>query len=146
MTVSEAEALDWIRYTFETDLPVARLLGARPIACDPVAGRLTVEFSPRPEFLNLLGWIQGGILTAMLDMAMSFAVLCTLDRHHVVPSLEIKTSYLAPAKLAPLIGEGRLLRKGRAIAFMEGRLLDADGNLLTTATGTGQIRPRPAMT
>jgi len=146
MVVSEAEALEWVRHTFETELPVARLLGARPLACDPKAGRLTVEFTPRPEFLNLLGWIQGGILTAMLDMAMSFAVLCTLDRQHVVPSLEIKTSYLAPAKLAPVIGEGTLLRRGRAIAFMEGRLTDVDGNLLTTATGTGQIRPRPART
>jgi uncharacterized protein (TIGR00369 family) len=80
----------------------------------------------------------------MLDMAMSFAVLSTLDRQHVVPSLEIKTSYLSPAKLGPVIGEGQLLRKGRSIAFMEGRLVDIDGKLLTTATGTGRIRPRPS--
>jgi uncharacterized protein (TIGR00369 family) len=142
--VDETEALAWIKQTFAEELPVARLLGARPLSCDPKAGCLTVEFTPRPEFLNLLGWIQGGILTAMLDTVMSFAVLCTLDRQHVVPSLEIETTYLAPAKLAPVFGEGRLLRRGRAIAFMEGRLTDGDGNLLTTATGTGQIRARSA--
>ena len=140
--MSAAEPLDWIRDTFE-ELPVAKLLGARPVACDPVAGCLTVEFVARPEFCNLLGWVQGGILTAMLDVAMSFAVLATLDRHHVVPSLEIKTNYISPAKAGRLMGEGRLVRKGRAIAFMEGRLFDPGGSLLTTATATGQIRPRP---
>jgi uncharacterized protein (TIGR00369 family) len=143
MAARDTQAFDWIRHTFEAELPIARLLGARPTACDPGAGRLTVEFSPRPEFCNLLGWVQGGILTAMLDMAMSFAVLATLDRNHVVPSLEIKTSYLSPVKLGLVIGEGQLLRRGRSIAFMEGRLLDTDGKVLTTATGTGQIRPRP---
>jgi uncharacterized protein (TIGR00369 family) len=144
MAASDTEAFEWITHAFEVELPIARLLGARPIACDAVAGRLTVEFSPRPEFCNLLGWIQGGILTAMLDLAMSFAVLATLDRQHVVPSLEIKTSYLSPVKLGPVIGEGWLVRKGRSIAFMEGRLVDTDDKLLTTATGTGQIRPRPS--
>jgi uncharacterized protein (TIGR00369 family) len=142
MQVSEAEALDWVRETF-AELPVAGLLGANPVACDPGRGRLTVEFHTRPEFCNLLGWIQGGMLTAMLDVAMSFAVLSTLERGHVVPSLEIKTSYLAPAKPGTIVGEGALVRRGRTVAFMEGRLFSPDGSLLTTATATGQIRPRP---
>jgi|SRR5215475_2152080 len=139
---SEAEALDWVRAMFE-ELPVAKLLMAWPVGCDPVLGRLTVEFVGRPEFCNLLGWIQGGILTAMLDVAMSFAVLCTLDRRHVVPSLEIKTSYISPARPGTIVGEGRLVHKGRSTAFMEGRLVDPDGGLLTTATATGRIRLRP---
>jgi uncharacterized protein (TIGR00369 family) len=134
--------LEWIGETFE-QLPVAHLLGARPVACDPAVGCLTVEFVARPEFCNLLGWIQGGMLTAMLDVAMSFAVLCTLDRHHVVPTLELKTSYISPAKPGKIVGEGRLVHKGRVTAFMEGRLFDPAGRLLTTATGAGQVRPRP---
>jgi hypothetical protein len=61
MGTTAAEPLDWIADTFE-ELPVAKLLGARPVACDPVAGCLTVQFAARPEFCNLLGWIQGGML------------------------------------------------------------------------------------
>jgi uncharacterized protein (TIGR00369 family) len=144
MAVSAADTLAWIGQTFG-ELPVAGLLSARPVACDPVAGSLTVEFVARPEFCNLLGWIQGGMLTAMLDVTMSFAVLCTLDRHHVVPTLELKTSYISPAKTGRIMGEGRLVHKGRVTAFMEGRLFDPAGRLLTTATGTGQVRPRPTM-
>lgn len=140
---NEAAALAWALRLF-AELPVAGLLGARPVACDPRRGHMTVAFEARREFCNLMGTIQGGMLTAMLDMAMAFAVLCTLEDGHVVPSLEMKTSFLAPARPGALTGEGLVVRKGRNVAFMEGRLLDSEGNLLATASATGQVRQRPA--
>jgi uncharacterized protein (TIGR00369 family) len=141
MHATEAEALDWAKRRF-AELPVAGLLCAHPIRCDPQRGRITVTFQARREFCNLMGSVQGGMLTAMLDLSMSFAVLCALDDGHVVPSLEVKTSFIAPALPGEIVGDGMLVRKGRSIAFMEGRLTDRDGNLLTTASATGQIRLR----
>src|SRR5580698_9230589 len=133
MHATETEALDWAKRIF-AELPVAGLLSARPIRCDPQRGRITVAFQAHREFCNLVGSVQGGMLTAMLDLAMSFAVLCTLDDTMVVPSLEIKTTFLAPARVGTLVSEGILLRKGRNIAFMEGRLHNAEGALLATAS------------
>jgi uncharacterized protein (TIGR00369 family) len=145
MHATETEALDWAKRIF-TELPVAGLLSARPIRCDPQRGRMTVAFQARREFCNLIGSVQGGMLTAMLDLAMSFAVLCALEDGHVVPSLEVKTSFIAPARPGEIVGEGMLVRRGRSIAFMEGRLTDPQGNLLTTASATGQIRLREPAT
>jgi uncharacterized protein (TIGR00369 family) len=82
------------------------------------------------------------MLTAMLDLSMAFAVLCTLADGHVVPSLEVKTTFIAPARAGEIIGEGMLVRRGRTIAFTEGRLFDPSGDLLATASATGQIRLR----
>lgn len=141
---SEAAALAWAAHVF-SELPIAGLLGARPIGCDPQRGRMTVAFQATREFCNLMGVVQGGMLAAMLDLAMAFAVLCTLEDGTVVPSLEIKTSFLAPARAGALTGEGHLVRLGRRIAFMEGRLFDPHSNLLATASATGQLRPRPAV-
>ena len=143
MHATEAEALDWAKHIF-TQLPVAGLLTARPIRCDPQRGRITVAFTARREFCNLIGSVQGGMLTAMLDLAMSFSVLCSIEDGHVVPSLEIKTSFVAPARPGEIVGEGIMIRRGRSIAFMEGRLTDPQGNLLTTASATGRIRLRAA--
>jgi uncharacterized protein (TIGR00369 family) len=141
MHATEAEALDWAKRIF-TELPVAGLLSARPIRCDPQRGRMTVAFQARREFCNLIGSVQGGMLTAMLDLVMSFSVLCALDDGHVVPSLEVKTSFISPARQGEIIGEGMLVHRGRSIAFMEGRLTDPQGNLLATASATGQVRLR----
>ncbi len=74
--VTEAAALDWAAGVF-TELPVAGLLAARPLRCDPQHGRMTVSFEARREFCNLMGSVQGGMLAAMLDLVMAFAVLCT---------------------------------------------------------------------
>jgi uncharacterized protein (TIGR00369 family) len=120
---TEAAALDWAARVF-TELPVAGLLAARPLRCDPQHGRMTVSFEARREFCNLMGSVQGGMLAAMLDLVMAFAVLCTLEDGHVVPSLEMKTSFIAPARAGEITGDGTLVRKGRSVAFMEGRLVD----------------------
>src|SRR6185503_21207834 len=77
MKTAEAEALDWISQTYATN-PVATLLGARPLACDPAVGKITIAFEAKPEFCNLLGTVQGGMLAAMLDLVMSFAALATM--------------------------------------------------------------------
>ena len=121
-------------------IPVAELIGAVPVSWDEAGQRAVIEFDAKPEFCNLMGTVQGGLLTAMLDMAMAFAVLCGLEDGWVVPSLEIKTSYVAPARPGPLFGEGHVVRLGRTIVFMEGRITGPDGGLIATATATGQLR------
>ena len=139
---SEAAALAWAARVF-AELPVAALLKAQPLGCDPQLGRMLVRFEAQRAFCNLMGTVQGGMLAAMLDLAMAFAVLCTLEDGYVVPSLEMKTSFVAPARAGAITGEGWILRKGRSVTFMEGRLLDPEGNLLATASATGALRLRP---
>jgi uncharacterized protein (TIGR00369 family) len=143
MNAREAEALErWRRLLAE--LPVAKLLGAEAIAWHEDGERSEMGFLAPPQFCNLMGNVQGGLLTAMLDMAMAFSVICAMDDGYVVPSLEIHTSYIAPAKAGRILAFGRPVRRGRSIAFMEGRLTDQEGKLLATGTATGQIRLRNA--
>jgi uncharacterized protein (TIGR00369 family) len=139
MTTAEAEAIDWITRTYSGN-PIATLLGAKPIACDPQAGRITIAFEAKPEFCNLLGTVQGGMLAAMLDLVMSFAALSTMGGPgFVVPTIDMTTNFLSPVRPGPVIGEGAVVKKGRTITFMEGRLRDRDGKLLTTATSSGTL-------
>ena len=140
---AEAEALDWISRTYATN-PIATLLGAEPLACDPDAGRITIAFTARPEFCNLLGTVQGGMLAAMLDLVMSFATLSTMGGPGwVVPTIDMHTQFLSPARPGRLVGDGAVVKKGRTITFMEGRLRDAEGRLLTTATASGTLTRWP---
>jgi len=142
MRASEAETLEWIERAFVAN-PIALHLAAHATACDPVHGRLTVEFRSRPELCNLLGTVHGGILAAMLDISMSFAALATVGDNHAIPTIDMTTKFIAPARPGVIVGKGEVVHKGRSITFMEGRLYDPDGKLLTTGTATGRIRPWP---
>ncbi len=141
MSRTETDIVDWMRDMFR-DIPVLTLIGANPISYDSTALRVVIEYTAKPEFLNLVGSVQGGMLTAMLDNVMSFAILGALPPGHVAPSIEIKTSYLAPAPLGTITGEGSVVRLGRTVSFAEGRLTDGSGSVYATATGTARIRRR----
>lgn len=122
--------------------PVRKLLGAEVLEIDPEEGFARVAFTTRDDFLNLAGVVQGGILAAMLDSAMSYSAIARNRLKNRVPTLELKISFIAPAKPGRLIGEGRVIRMGRTIAFLEGKLMDEGGELLATSTATARLVPR----
>ena len=128
----------WVPRLLE-ETPVAGLLGAEVLSWDAESGVFRIGFAGRDEFCNMLGVLQGGIVTTMLDMAMSLAAIARMGPDFRVPTLELKTTFLAPALPARLIGEGWPVRTGKTVCFMEGRLLDSDGALLATASGTARV-------
>lgn len=118
--------------------PSARLLGWSFIGFDEAAGALRCRFDPSDSLLNPVGIIQGGLLAAMLDETMGPVVAAIVKKPVFAQTLELKVSFLRAAKLGPIFGEGRIVHRGRKILFLEGRLTDAEGAPLATATATAQ--------
>lgn len=118
-------------------------LGHAILEIDRAAGRARAAFETREGFLNPLGSVQGGFLVAMLDEVMVDAALARLGADFAVPTLEIKASFLAPAGAGRIIGEARVLRMGRSIAFIEGELYDEAGAHLVSGSCTVALRAMP---
>jgi uncharacterized protein (TIGR00369 family) len=97
-------------------------------------GFVQLEFAAQPAFRNHFGNIQGGFAMAMLDAAVSIAAYARL--RHWLPMIEMKSSFLEPVAIGPCVGEGRVLRAGSRLAFVEGRLLSAARQpaIIVTAT------------
>ncbi len=115
--------------------PTSALLGMTVLAVDQQAGTVRLQFEPRPEFANPMGNVQGGFVVAMLDDAAALAAIVKAGRRIGIPTVELKTSFFAPAKLgAPLFADGRCIKLGRRVAFMEADLRDEAGTLLARLT------------
>ena len=123
--------------------PCSHHLGMRALEADIDAGTVTLAFEARPEFGNPVGHVQGGFVTAMLDETAAIAAVVHSNWSVVVPSLEIKTCFLAPAPIGAFTGRGRVLKRGKSIAFLEADLYTADGTHCAHATITAQVRARP---
>lgn len=121
----------------------SRLLGLRVTAVDQAQGRIEASFKATPELCNPIGTVQGGIVTAMLDELMSISAMVFANFSIVVPTLEIKTSFIRAARPGTLVGWGKVVRMGRNVTFLEGALHDAEGQLIATATSTAMVAPRP---
>jgi uncharacterized protein (TIGR00369 family) len=121
--------------------PAADLIGFRPTYVMP--GRVVFEFEPRPEHYNGLGGVHGGILTTVLDTVMGCAVQSQLAEGVGLATIELKTSFVRPVKLATgvLRAEGLVVHGGSRVASAEGRLVAPNGDLHAHATSSWLILP-----
>jgi len=120
--------------------PSSRLLGCRPLEADPERGFARSAFDIGMEFCNPTGAVQGGFVAAMLDDTMAIGGLTKIGGGHFLPTLEMKLNYTRPSPPGELFAEGWLVHAGKSIAFLEGRLLNPDGELCATSTATALIR------
>jgi uncharacterized protein (TIGR00369 family) len=131
----------WDAIEGRTDLPPATTtLGFELIAVDPDAGTIEVGFLAADSFLNPVGVIQGGFLAAMLDETLGPALVATLGPDQFAPTADLHIQFLRPAQPGRLRGRGRVVRKGRDLAFMSGELVNEAGEVVAVATATATIR------
>lgn len=122
--------------------PAAALLGWELVSVDPDAGTIEVAFTASDQFLNPVGVIQGGFLTAMLDDTLGPALVATLGPDQFALTTDLHVQFLRPARPGRLTGRGRVVRRGKDVAFLAGELHDDDsGQVVATATATALIRP-----
>jgi uncharacterized protein (TIGR00369 family) len=119
--------------------PSAKLLGWRLLDVRPWDGWLKVGFDGRAEFCNPAGFIQGGILSAMLDDSMGPAVFVTSEGRFYTTTISLTVNFIATAKPGPLIVEAQVIQIDKNIAFLEGKLIADDGAVVATASTTARI-------
>jgi len=86
--------------------------------------------------------VHGGVLSALVDMAVGGALGTTHDNAAGgvgQTTLDLNVSFLAAAGDGEIVAEGRLLRRGRSIAFGEARITDGAGKLVAVGRATYMI-------
>jgi uncharacterized protein (TIGR00369 family) len=92
---------------------------------------------PVQDFLfNPQGTLHGGVIAFALDVSMGHWIKHSTGRAGV--TLEMKMQYLRPATAGRLRCEGRYLKRGKQISYLESRMTDREGKLLAIATATWQ--------
>ena len=119
--------------------PSSKLLGWHLLDARPKDGWIRIGFDGKAEFCNPAGFIQGGILSAMLDDTMGPAVFVMTEGKLYTATITLTVNFLAPAKPGPIVGEASVTQLGKTIAFVEGRLMAEDGTLLATATTSARL-------
>lgn len=121
--------------------PVARLIGYRLREAE--RGRVVFELEPAEYHYNPFATVHGGIMSTLLDSAMTAAVLSTLGVGLTCATLEMKVNFVRPVTGAVGVvrGEGTVIHAGSSIATADGKLLDGRGKLYAHAVSTCSISP-----
>lgn len=103
-------------------------------------GTVEVRLTLRSHHLNRRGVAHGGVVTALLDSALGAAVIAAIPREWWCATTSLSVQFVDGARDgATLIGTGRVVRRGSRIAFATGEVVDDDGRVVATASGTWHL-------
>ncbi|MHB1986513.1 MAG: PaaI family thioesterase [Acidimicrobiales bacterium] len=138
----EAPPKDMSRWLGDGGMAILAAIGVSfddyGIEDDDRAGWATAVFEPTLLACNPHRTVQAGVHSVVLDAAMNFAVNAGLaGRDRTKATVEMKTETMRPAEAGDRLAvRGAVVRQTRQIAFAEARIEDAEGNLVSRATGT----------
>ena len=128
---------------FPVPIPFVDHLGFQLLQFE--GGEAEIAFDPMPHHLNSFGVVHGGALMTLLDVVMAHAARSALPDMGAV-TIDMTTHFMQAAR-GRQTARGRLLHRSATLAFTEGHVVDAHGQLCAHATGTFKyIRRLPPAT
>ena len=122
---------------FLVHIPFVHELGLELLRLEP--GQAELALSLRETQTNSWGVAHGGVTMTLLDVAMAHAARSPSQPGGApqpgVVTLEMKTSFMLPGQWR-LTATGRLMHRTASLAFTEGTVRDAAGEVVAHATGT----------
>ncbi|MBA4193379.1 MAG: PaaI family thioesterase [Comamonadaceae bacterium] len=123
---------------FSVRIPFVELLGFELRRME--GGEAEIAFDPAADHLNSFDVIHGGASMTLLDVVMAHAARSVQPDMGAV-TIEMKTSFMRAAQ-GPVVARGKLLHRTATMAFTEGSVYNAAGQLCCHATGTFKFVPR----
>ncbi len=97
--------------------PLVKFLGIEA----PELGKGYARFilSVRRDFHNSQGFLQGGVIAALADEAVAYALFSMVPEGEMINTVEMKINFLAPVKEGEIEAQAHIVKRGRTISLGE---------------------------
>jgi len=79
--------------------------------------RFTLEI--RPDFHNSQGFLQGGVIAALADEAVAYALFSLVPEGEMISTVEMKINFLAPVQNGQIEAQAHIRKRGRTLSLGE---------------------------
>jgi len=100
-----------------------------------------LEMRVRPEHKNTIGYLHGGVIASLLDIAGALSGNYGRSDDYVSVTINMNTTYMSPVRAAKVVTEGELVRRTKSLFFSQMKVLDPENSRLC-ATATGIYKPQ----
>jgi uncharacterized protein (TIGR00369 family) len=127
-------------------IPFAKDLGLELLLAEEGRSRVALEVLAR--HLNGWGAVHGGVIMAVLDVAMAIAARTLQPRGEGVVTIDMKTSFMqAGPTQGRLVAVGSCVHRSGGMAFCEAEVRGVGDGLVARSSGTFKLlRQRPEET
>ena len=119
------------------EVAIGRLIGFE--ANEIADGRAVVTLAAGPQHANPMGTLHGGVLCDIADAAMGMAFHSTLAPGESFTTIELKISFFRPVWEARLRAEGKVVRRGNTVGYIECEITDEAGRLVAKSSSTCMV-------
>jgi uncharacterized protein (TIGR00369 family) len=119
------------------EVPIARLIGFE--ANEIADGRAVVTLAAGSQHANPMGTLHGGVLCDIADAAMGMAFASTLVPGESFTTIELKINFFRPVWEARLRAEGKVVRRGSTVGYIECEITDEAGRLVAKSSSTCMV-------
>lgn len=115
------------------------------ISCSEDGKICTVRYKLKPEQRNPMGWLHGGVISAMVDMGMGLLAYYNAG-FALCPTASMTVNFLRPGRIGgSLMVQSEIVFHGKKIFHTTARcwMEDAPGQLVATATASYIITRPP---
>ena len=123
---------------FGADIPFVGFCGIEPI--ESGGGRSRLEVTVERHHANQMGVAHGGLLMTLLDVCMGSAARSAVGSN--VITVDMQTAFTAPAT-GRLVGQGRVVRAGKSLVFVEADISNAAGDVVCRGTSVFKTAAPP---
>ena len=117
----------------------AQLLSQKVLGFDAKEAVVRVGFVAPLSVSNPAGFVQGGVLSAMLDDTLGPVVWLATDGQFFPVTINLSVAFLGAARPGAIEAEARLIHLGKLIAHAEAELRDKDGIRLARASASMRL-------
>jgi uncharacterized protein (TIGR00369 family) len=112
-----------------------------------VEGVAVLEMTPTAEMANSMGFVHGGMISALADSAMGRSLRTVRPGVARAMSFDLKLSFIAPARVGETLrATGRVVHAGRRTMVAECRIQGPGARLIATASGTFAVTREKGIT
>jgi uncharacterized protein (TIGR00369 family) len=117
------------------DFPLKRFLGMELTGDEPGVGVAHVVVGD--DHLNPNGVVHGAVLFTLVDTAMGKSTMSVVEEPgRYCASIEVSLRFIRPAVAGSLTATATVVKRGRHVVHLEGRVVDDEHRLIATAAGT----------
>lgn len=104
-----------------------------------------IEIDAGDDHVHEKGYVHGGVILSLLDIAMSRAAREGRSADAYLPTIEFSASFLRPIKRGSVSARGMVSATSNSLFRVDGSVLDADGRICATGRATFMV-PRTGQT
>lgn len=101
--------------------------------------RVNVRLVLQPLHMNSVGVVHGGVISTLVDVAMSNLVEADDGVQRAV-TIDLHTTYLHPARGQQLVAEAQVAKQGKTLLYADCLVYDDEWQLVAKASGTFFMR------